>query len=91
MAERKPMMAGSLMVVAGTLLIQGLTLPWLTRKHGPFEVAITIRAKRLPVGVFPLNQAPGWLQGFLYAALGLLWVLPAMLIIRWMETGRLRR
>jgi opine dehydrogenase len=33
------------------------TLPWLTRKHGPFEVAITIRAKRLPVGVFPLNTA----------------------------------
>jgi opine dehydrogenase len=29
------------------------TLPWLTRKHGPFEVAITVRAKRLPVGVFP--------------------------------------
>ena len=33
------------------------TLPWLTRKHGPFEVAITIRAKRLPVGVFPLCNA----------------------------------
>ena len=33
------------------------TLPWLTRKHGPFEVAITIRAKRLPVGVFPLHSA----------------------------------
>ncbi len=32
------------------------TLPWLTRKHGPFEVAITIRAKRLPVGVFPLRN-----------------------------------
>jgi opine dehydrogenase len=31
------------------------TLPWLARKHGPFEVAITIRAKRLPVGVFPLK------------------------------------
>jgi opine dehydrogenase len=31
------------------------TLPWLTRKHSPFEVAITIRAKRLPVGVFPLR------------------------------------
>ena len=31
------------------------TLPWLARKHGPFEVAITIRAKRLPVGVFPLT------------------------------------
>ena len=30
------------------------TLPWLTRKHGPFEAAITIRAKRLPTGVFPL-------------------------------------
>jgi opine dehydrogenase len=33
------------------------TLPWLTRKHGPFEVAITIRAKRLPIGVFPLRNA----------------------------------
>ena len=33
------------------------TLPWLTRKHGPAEVAITIRAKRLPVGVFPLTSA----------------------------------
>jgi opine dehydrogenase len=33
------------------------TLPWLTRKHGAFEVAITIRAKRLPVGVFPLKRA----------------------------------
>jgi opine dehydrogenase len=33
------------------------TLPWLTRKHGPFEVAITIRAKRLPVGVWPLKSA----------------------------------
>ena len=31
-------------------------LPWLTRKHGPFEVAITIRAKRLPTGVFPLTR-----------------------------------
>jgi opine dehydrogenase len=33
------------------------TLPWLTRKHGPLETAITIRAKRLPVGVFPLKAA----------------------------------
>ncbi len=33
------------------------TLPWLTRKHAPFEVAITIRAKRLPVGIFPLRTA----------------------------------
>jgi opine dehydrogenase len=31
------------------------TLPWLTRKHGPFEVAVTVRAKRLPTGVFPLT------------------------------------
>ncbi len=30
------------------------TLPWLTRKHAPFEAAITARAKRLPTGVFPL-------------------------------------
>jgi opine dehydrogenase len=33
------------------------TLPWLTRKRCPLEVAITIRAKRLPVGVFPLTRA----------------------------------
>lgn len=38
------------------------TLPWLTRKHGPFEVAITIRAKRLPVGVFPVHRAPHALE-----------------------------
>jgi opine dehydrogenase len=33
------------------------TLPWLTRKHGRFEVTITIRAKRLPVGAFPSKAA----------------------------------
>lgn len=33
------------------------TLPWLARKRGPHEVAITVRAKRLPVGVFPLDRA----------------------------------
>src|SRR3954447_3553468 len=31
------------------------TLPWLARKHGLQEVAITIRAKRLPAGVLPLR------------------------------------
>lgn len=30
------------------------TLPYLTRKHGAFEIAITTRATRLPSGVFPL-------------------------------------
>ncbi|MEJ8570595.1 NAD/NADP-dependent octopine/nopaline dehydrogenase family protein [Microbaculum marinum] len=29
------------------------TLPYLTRKHGPREIAITVRATRLPTGVFP--------------------------------------
>lgn len=33
------------------------TLPWLARKHGPHQVAITVRATRLPVGVFPLDRA----------------------------------
>jgi opine dehydrogenase len=32
------------------------TLPWLTRKHGPAEVAITTRATRLPTGVFPAKH-----------------------------------
>jgi opine dehydrogenase len=39
---------------AGVALAETGTLPWLTRKHGPFESAITVRAKRLPTGVFPL-------------------------------------
>jgi opine dehydrogenase len=42
---------------AETAFAETGTLPWLTRKHGPFEAAITIRAKRLPTGVFPLTAA----------------------------------
>ena len=30
------------------------TLPYLARKHGPHEIAVTVRATRLPTGVFPL-------------------------------------
>src|SRR5690606_30675890 len=33
------------------------TLPWLARKHGPNTVAITIRATRLPTGVYPARNA----------------------------------
>ncbi|MGN6583056.1 MAG: NAD/NADP octopine/nopaline dehydrogenase family protein [Rhizobiaceae bacterium] len=33
------------------------TLPWLTRKHGPGEIAITTRATRLPTGVFPARHS----------------------------------
>ena len=40
---------------AETAFAETGTLPWLTRKHGPFEVAITIRARRLPIGVLPLR------------------------------------
>ena len=32
------------------------TLPYLARKHAPDEIAITMRAKRLPVGVFPARR-----------------------------------
>jgi len=32
------------------------TLPYLARKHGADKIAITIRAKRLPVGVFPARR-----------------------------------
>lgn len=34
------------------------TLPWLARKHGPAEVAVTLRATRLPTGVFPACNGP---------------------------------
>src|SRR5262245_35730931 len=33
------------------------TLPWLARKRGPSEVAITIRAVHLPTGVFPHKES----------------------------------
>ena len=33
------------------------TLPYLARKHGPTEIAIAIRAKRLPTGVFPADSS----------------------------------
>ena len=38
------------------------TLPWLTRKHGPAEIAITTRATRLPTGVFPARHSAQALQ-----------------------------
>lgn len=38
---------------AEVMIAETGTLPWLTRKHGPADVAITTRATRLPTGVFP--------------------------------------
>jgi len=38
------------------------TLPYLARKHGPTEIAITIRAKRLPTGVFPARRSLAAMQ-----------------------------
>lgn len=35
-----------------------------------------------------VTVAPGWLQAILYALLGIAWIFPAMLIIRWMEGPR---
>jgi len=38
------------------------TLPYLARKRGPAEVAITVRAVRLPTGVYPARHAARALQ-----------------------------
>ena len=38
-----------------------------------------------------VTEAPDWLQSIIYCILGLIWVLPAMLIIRWMEKPRTRK
>jgi opine dehydrogenase len=38
------------------------TLPYLARTHGPDSVAITIRAVRLPTGVYPLRRKAHALQ-----------------------------
>ena len=38
------------------------TLPYLARKRGPAEIAITVRAVRLPTGVYPSEAAPRAMQ-----------------------------
>lgn len=43
---------------AGVAFAETGTLPWLARKHAADQVAITVRAKRLPTGVFPRILAP---------------------------------
>ena len=48
-----------------------------------FVVVYALAAMALAQG--RITEAPGWLQTILYAALGLVWIGPAMLIIRWME------
>jgi len=41
----------------GVLWAETGTLPYLARKRGPAEVAITVRAVRLPTGVYPAKHA----------------------------------
>lgn len=41
---------------AKAMFAESGTLPYLTRKHGPREIAITMRATRLPTGVFPASR-----------------------------------
>lgn len=38
------------------------TLPWLTRKRGPNDIAITTRATRLPTGAFPAKRSDAALK-----------------------------
>lgn len=42
---------------ADIAFVEAGTLPYLTRLHGPLEIAITTRATRLPSGVFPRRAA----------------------------------
>ena len=39
----------------------------------------------------PVNEAPELLRTAIYIVLGLIWVLPMMPLIVWMERGRFRR
>lgn len=43
---------------AGVAFAETGTLPWLARKHAADLVVITVRAKRLPTGIFPRALAP---------------------------------
>lgn len=44
------------MIVSTINFAETDTLPYLARKHGAAEVAITMRATRLPTGVFPASR-----------------------------------
>ena len=35
-----------------------------------------------------VQDAPGYAQPFLYALLGMAWILPMMPLIKWLEAGR---
>jgi len=48
-----------------------------------FVIVYALMAMGLAQG--RITEAAGWVQGLTYAVLGLAWVLPAALIIRWME------
>ena len=53
-------MASEIRAIAGVddiALAETGTLPYLARKHGPAEIAISVRATRLPTGVFPARLA----------------------------------
>jgi predicted membrane channel-forming protein YqfA (hemolysin III family) len=39
----------------------------------------------------PVNEAPELVRTLLYVVLGLVWILPLMPLIVWMERGALRR
>lgn len=41
----------------GVIWAETGTLPYLARKHGPREVNLTVRAVRLPTGVYPARQS----------------------------------
>jgi len=41
----------------GVMWAETGTLPYLARKRGPAEVAITVRAVRLPTGIYPAREA----------------------------------
>ena len=48
-----------------------------------FVVVYALAAMALAQG--RVTEAPPWAQTIIYAILGLLWIAPAALIIRWME------
>ena len=48
-----------------------------------FVVVYALAAMALAQG--RVTEAPAWAQTIIYAVLGLLWIAPAALIIRWME------
>jgi hypothetical protein len=69
--------------------MQGITMPVRLRKLiGTLLIIVLVILYALvatTIASYRLGQSPWWVHLIYFAGTGLLWIIPAMFIIRWME------